>query len=381
MELYNHHVGFALTVTACSVPMAMPRRVLMAGNEAAAEAAIRADCRFYYGYPITPQNELTAYMAKRMREVGGTFIQAESELAAINMVYGSAAAGARVMTSSSSPGISLKQEGISYIAGSELPAVIVNVARGGPGLGDISPAQSDYFQAVKGGGHGDYHCIVLAPCSVQEFADLVMDAFDLADIYRTPVMVLADGQLGQMMEPVAFKPRKRRKLPPKDWALTGAKGRPRNIVKSFYPVKGELEEFNKHLQQKYRGIERKEQRAPRYGPADAPITLVAYGTSARICREALRVGAESGIRLQLIRPITLWPFPVKAVSAAAERTRAFLVVEMSTGQMVEDVRLTVEGRRPVYFYGRTGGGVPTSTEVLREVKKIMRKLKLTRKAP
>jgi len=352
-------------------------RVLMAGNEAAGEGAIRAGCRHYYGYPITPQNELTAYMARRMHEVGGTFIQAESEISAINMVYGTAAAGARAMTSSSSPGISLKQEGISYLAGSELPAVIINVQRGGPGLGDISPSQSDYFQATKGGGHGDYKIIVLAPYSVQEFYDLVYEAFDLADLYRIPVMVLADGQLGQMMEPVELRDRPRRKLPRKDWALTGASNRPRNIVKSFYPVKGELEEFNKRLQKKYRLIERREVRFERYGKREADVTLVAYGTVARICREVLR-SAPSEFNLQLIRPITLYPFPKRAIANAAKRTAAFLTVEMSAGQMVEDVRLAVEGVRPVYFYGRMGGAVPTASEVLREVRRIIRRMKRRR---
>lgn len=351
--------------------MQMAERRLMAGNEAAGEGAIRAGCRFYYGYPITPQNELTEYLAARLAEVGGTFIQAESEIAAINMVYGTAAAGERAMTSSSSPGISLKQEGISYLAGSELPAVIINAQRGGPGLGDISPSQSDYFQSVKGGGHGDYHILVLAPYSVQEFADLVYDAFDLADLYRIPAMVLADGQLGQMMEPVQFQDRKRRALPRKDWALTGARnGRERNIVKSFYWIKGDLERFNLHLQEKYREIQRKEVRVETYDLDGAEIALVAYGTSARICREVLRIAKGQGVRVGLLRPITLWPFPTEKIRELAESVKAFLAVEMSYGQMVEDVRLAVEGRRPVHFYGRGGGAVPTSKEVLAEVIRI-----------
>lgn len=345
----------------------MSQKVLMTGNEAAAEAAIRAGCRFYYGYPITPQNELTGYMAVRMPEVGGTFIQAESELAAISMVFGSAAAGGLAMTSSSSPGISLKQEGISYLAGAELPAVIVNVQRGGPGLGDISPAQSDYFQATKGGGHGDYHCIVLAPHTVQEFADLMYDAFELTQRWRTPVIVLADGLLGQMMEPVEFPDRSPTPPHPKPWALTGAKGRPRNIVKSFYPVKGELEEFNKHLQQKYALIREREPRAQEVAVEDAEILLVAYGTSARICRETIRNARTKGLRLGLIRPITLWPFPTDTIRGVAEKVQAILVVEMSAGQMVEDVRLAVEGRCPVAFYGRTGGAIPTTREILEAV--------------
>ena len=348
----------------------MAEKVLITGNEAAAEAAIRAGCRFYYGYPITPQNELTGHMAVHMHEVGGTFIQAESELAAISMVFGSAAAGARAMTSSSSPGISLKQEGISYMAGAELPAVIVNVQRAGPGLGDISPSQSDYFQATKGGGHGDYHCIVLAPHTVQEFADLMYDAFDLADLYRTPVIVLADGLLGQMMEPVEFREPPKPALPAKPWALTGAKGRPPNIVKSFYPVKGELEQFNKRLQEKYALIRKKEPRAQEVDVKGAEVLLVAYGTSARICREAMRAAKAQGLRLGLIRPITLWPFPTATIRRAAEKVQAILVVEMSAGQMVEDVRLAVEGRCRVEFFGRTGGAVPTAAEVLEAAKAL-----------
>jgi len=359
--------GVPLSTGSC-----MAERRLMAGNEAAGEGAIRAGCRFYYGYPITPQNELTEYMASRLAEVGGTFIQAESELAAINMVYGSAAAGARAMTSSSSPGISLKQEGISYLAGSELPAVIINAQRGGPGLGDISPSQSDYFQSVKGGGHGDYHIIVLAPYSVQEYGDLVYDAFDLADTYRIPVMVLADGQLGQMMEPVEFQDRESLDMPPKDWALTGAKdGRERNITKSFYWIKGDLEKFNLKLQAKYDEIRRKEVRFETYDVEDADLVLVAYGTSARICREVLELGRRSGYRVGLLRPITLWPFPTKQLQEMAESVERFLVVEMSYGQMVEDVRLAIEGQRPVDFYGRSGGAVPTSKEILGEVVRIM----------
>src|SRR3990167_5160429 len=265
---------------------------LLTGNEAAAEAAIQAGCRYYYGYPITPQNELINYMSIRMPEVGGAFIQAESEIAAISMVHGSAAAGGRAMTSSSSPGISLKQEGISYLAGSELPCVIVNIQRGGPGLGDIAPSQADYFQAVKGGGHGDYHTIVLAPSSVQEMADLVFDAFDLADCYRNPVMILGDAQLGQMMEPVVFNKEYKPPLSRKDWALTGADGRKRNIVKSFYPVKGELEEFNAKLQKKYRQIKAEEVRYEEINIENADIVIVAYGTCARICKEFLKKGQQ-----------------------------------------------------------------------------------------
>jgi 2-oxoglutarate ferredoxin oxidoreductase subunit alpha len=330
-----------------------------------------AGCRFYYGYPITPQNEILTHMAIRMPQVGGTCIQVESELAAINMVYGSAAAGARTMTSSSGPGISLKQEGISYLAGSELPCVIVNVQRGGPGLGDISPSQSDYFQAVKGGGHGDYHTIVLAPSSVQETADLVFDAFDLADSYRNPVMILGDAQLGQMMEPVVFNKKRKPNLPAKPWALTGARGRKKNIIKSFYPVKGELEEFNAKLQKKYREIEAEEVRYEEINVKKADIVIVAYGTCARISKEIVKKGEKLNIRIGIIRPITLWPFPCDIIQRVSERVQAILTVEMSAGQMVEDIRLSVSGRCPVHFYGRTGGGIPSPNEIFEKILEII----------
>lgn len=349
----------------------METKHLLTGNEAAAESAIQAGCRFYYGYPITPQNELINYMASRMAQVGGAFIQAESELAAINMVYGSAAAGARAMTSSSSPGISLKQECISYLAGSELPCLIINMQRGGPGLGDISTSQADYFQAVKGGGHGDYHLIVFAPASVQETADLVYEAFDIADRYRNPVMILGDAQIGQLMEPVVFQKERKTQLIKKDWALTGAKARKRNIIKSFYPVKGELEEFNKHLQAKYREIERNEVRFEDIDVSHAEIILVAYGTTARICKEVLKRCRESSLPVGLIRPISLWPFPKDIIRKVSERLRAILTIEMSAGQMVEDVRLAVEGRCPVHFWGRTGGGIPTPNEIFKETVKLI----------
>lgn len=344
---------------------------LMTGNEAAAEAAIVAGCRYYYGYPITPQNELINYMSMRMPQIGGSFIQAESEIAAINMVYGSAAAGARAMTSSSSPGISLKQEGISYLAGSELPCVIVNIQRGGPGLGDISASQADYFQAVKGGGHGDYHTIVLAPSSVQEMADLVYDAFDLADKYRNPVMILGDAQIGQLMEPMEFHKRPKKNLPQKTWSLTGAEGRKRNIVKSFYPVKGQLEEFNAHLQRKYKTIEEHEVRYETVNTHKADIVLVAYGTSARVCADVVRKSRQLEFKVGLIRPITLWPFPKEIIRKISEKVQCILTVEMSAGQMVEDVRLAVEGKCPVHFYGRTGGGVPTSTQVIKKIVEVV----------
>ena len=346
------------------------QRVLMAGNEAAAEAAIRAGCRHYFGYPITPQNELTAYLAREMPLAGGTFIQAESELAAISMVYGASAAGRRAMTSSSSPGISLKQEGISYLAGSELPAVIVNVQRGGPGLGDIRAAQSDYFQATRGGGHGDYRTLVLAPASVQEMADLVMLAFHLADKYRNPVLVLADAQLGQMMEPLAFKEPREEPLPVKDWALTGARGRPSRTVKSFYWLPGDLEAFNEKLAAKYARIQAREVRYEALFCEDARWVLVAYGASARVAKQVVVEARGRGEPVGLLRPITLWPYPTEPLRELAARVEGFLVVEMSRGQMVEDVRLAVEGRAEVAFFGRTGGGIPTAGEVAGELSRL-----------
>jgi 2-oxoglutarate ferredoxin oxidoreductase subunit alpha len=343
----------------------------MDGNSAIGEAAIRAGCQCYFGYPITPQNELTEYMAAHLgRKKGCTFIQAESELAAINMVFGASLAGVRVMTSSSSPGISLKQEGISYLAGSELPAVILNVQRGGPGLGDIRVAQSDYFQATRGGGHGDYRTIVLAPAGVQEMADFVMLAFYLADKYRNPVLVLADAQLGQMMEPLAFADLNEEPLPPKDWALTGARGRPSRIVKSFYWLPGDLEVFNQRLAEKYARVQAAEVRYQAISCDDARWVLVAYGASARVAKQVAVEARRQGEPVGLFRPISLWPFPSQALRELAERVRGFLVVEMSLGQMVEDVRLAVEGAAPVAFFGRTGGGIPTAEEVARELRRL-----------
>lgn len=347
-------------------------KILMKGNEAIGEAAIKAGCHYFFGYPITPQNELPEYMSKRLPEVGGVFVQAESEVAAINMVYGAAGAGARVMTSSSSPGISLKQEGISYIAGAELPCVIVNIVRGGPGLGGIQPAQSDYFQATKGGGHGDYRLIVLAPASIQEMVDLVQDAFDLADKYRNPVMVIGDGMLGQMMEPVEFKERKKADLPPKDWATTGMRERETpNVVNSLYLAPEELEKHNWRIHEKYQQIKANEVRYEKINCEDADVIAVAYGTTARIVRSAMEKASAEGIKVGLIRPITLWPFPYQAIEEVASVPKAFLVVEMSTGQMVEDVRLAVNGRKPVHFYGRTGGMVPTPDEIAAKVREIL----------
>ena len=363
----------------------MSEKVLITGNEAIAEGAICAGARFYAGYPITPQNEIPAYMAKRMPEVGGVFIQSESELAAISMVMGASAAGFRALTSSSSPGISLKQEGISYIAGAELPAVIVNIMRAGPGLGNIWPAQSDYFQATKGGGHGDYRNIVLAPASVQEAFDLTQLSFDLADKYRNPVMVLGEGLLGQMMEPILVPrssflvPREENKQSTKHearstktWALTGCKDRKPNLVASFRMREGEMEKHNKHLKEKYDEIESKEQRFEVLDIADANTIIVAYGTMARIAKGAIKTLRAKNIKVGLIRPITLWPFPKYVFERIAQNAgrRTFLVVEMSNGQMVEDVRLAVNGKSPVDFLGRTGGGVPTEEEIIKKITKI-----------
>lgn len=346
----------------------MNKRILITGNEAIGKAAIDAGCDFYAGYPITPQNELTAYMAKYMPENNRIFIQAESELAAISMIHGASAAGARVMTSSSSPGISLKQEGISYIAGSELPAVIVNIMRGGPGLGNIAPSQSDYFQATKGGGHGDYRNIVLAPATVEEAMSLTHLAFDLADQYRNPVIILGDGILGQMMEAVQV-PKYEKKFFAKPWALNGAKGRERNIVKSFFLQEGKLEGFNLKLQKKYALIKENESRVEIINK-NADIFLVAYGSMARICKSVV---SNSKLNLGLIRPITLWPFAYEEIKKLAVDKKIFLTVEMSSGQMVEDVLLAVEGKSPVYFYGRSGGGIPKEEEILDYLNKILEK--------
>ncbi|NLY43637.1 MAG: 3-methyl-2-oxobutanoate dehydrogenase subunit VorB [Clostridiaceae bacterium] len=349
----------------------MSEKVLMKGNEAVAEAAIQAGCRYFFGYPITPQNEIPEYMAKRMPKVNGVYLQAESEVAAINMVYGAAGAGARVMTSSSSPGISLKQEGISYLVGSDLPCVIVNMVRGGPGLGGIQPAQSDYFQAVKGGAHGDYYLVVLAPSSVQEAVDLTMEAFDIADMYRTPVIILGDGMLGQMMEPVQFHQYKGRNLPAKDWATTGTNNsRKRNIINSLFIDPQELENLNIERFNRYKQIQEKEVKFESVNCEDADVVLVAYGTTARVAKSAMSRARAEGLKVGLIRPITLWPFPVQVFQQVARTAKAFLAVEMSMGQMVEDVRLAVNGLKPVYFYGRTGGMVLTPMAIVEEIKKI-----------
>jgi 2-oxoglutarate ferredoxin oxidoreductase subunit alpha len=359
-------------------------KILITGNEAMAEGAIQGGCRFYAGYPITPQNEIPAYMARRMPKVGGVFIQAESELGAINMVFGAAASGGRAMTSSSSPGISLKQEGISYIAGAELPAVIVNVMRGGPGLGNISPSQSDYFQATRSGGHGDYHCIVLSPSTVQEAYDLMPLAFGLADKYRGPVIILTDGMLGQMMEPLRLSGKnnlktENRKLKTKKWALTGCKGRRPNVIRSLYLKEGALEKVNLRLQKKYKMIQDVEQRYEGLNLSDAEIILVAYGTMSRIAKSAMHKLREKGKKVGLIRPITLWPFPQnifkrtmdKRLPAGRRGQRTmFLAIEMSYGQMLEDVRLALDGKASVEFLGRAGGGIPMEEEIIKKFKSL-----------
>jgi 2-oxoglutarate ferredoxin oxidoreductase subunit alpha len=344
---------------------------LLTGNEAIAEAAIKAGCRYFFGYPITPQNKIPEYFSKRLPEVGGVYLQAESEIAAINMVFGAAGAGARVMTSSSSPGISLMQEGISYIAAAELPCVIVNIMRGGPGLGGIQPAQSDYFQATKGGGHGDYHLLVLAPSTVQEAANLTMQAFDLADKYRNPVMILGDGYIGQMMEPVRIREKEGKSPKDKSWALTGAKGRSRNLIRTCYLNPKELEQHNRKIHNKYEAMMKDERLSETY-ETDADIIIVAFGTVARISKTAIDILRSKGLKVGLMRPITLFPFPSSEISMMADDDKKFIVIEMNMGQMVEDVRISVRGKSEVHFYGRTGGVVPTSEEIVRVVQKIVR---------
>ena len=350
----------------------MAQKVLMKGNEAMAEAAMRAGCRHFFGYPITPQTEVAAYMAKMMPKVGGTYLQAESEVAAINMVYGASAAGARVMTSSSSPGISLKSEGISYMAGADLPGVIINVQRGGPGLGGIQPSQADYWQATKATGHGDFQIVVFAPSTVQEMADYAFEAFDVADRYRVPVMILADGMLGQMMEPVvlpeAIDPAT---LPAKSWATDGhGHARPLTVANSLYLTAAALVDLNRERYERYDAIKAAEQRAECYRTEDADIVLVAFGGAARVARSAVNAARERGIKAGLVRPITLWPFPEDALAEALGRGKAALVVEMNMGQMVEDVRLVANGTVPVEFYGRTGGVIPAPEEVLAAVEAL-----------
>jgi len=351
-------------------------KVLMKGCEAIGEAAIRAGCRNFFGYPITPQTEVPEYLAKRFPEVGGEFVQAESEVAAINMLYGGAGVGKRVLTTSSSPGISLMAEGLSYAASSHLPMVLVNIVRAGPGLGGILPAQSDYLQATKGHGHGDYRIIVLAPASVQEAVDLIVEAFDLADRYLTPVMVMGDGMIGQMMEPVDFPPmRDLASLPEKTWAATGAKGRAPNIINSLYLKEETCNANNWKLKAKYDEIEKKEKRFERYAcqSRELDVLVIAYGTMARICKTAADELREKKVRVGVFRPISLWPYPYEALWETAEKARKVLVVEMSTGQMIEDVRLAVLGRKPIEFYGLTGGLVPSPENVEENIRKVMKK--------
>lgn len=355
----------------------MAKRVMFTGNDAVGEGAIRAGCDCYFGYPITPQNELTAYMATHMLEHQRVFIQAESEVAAINMVLGAAAAGKRAMTSSSSPGISLKQEGISYLAGAQLPAVIVNVQRSGPGLGGIDPSQADYWQATRGGGHGDYRTIVLAPAGVQEMHDLTAEAFDLADRFRMPALLLADGRIGQMMEPIRLLDPNRKPpadLPAKDWALTGASQRQRRIIRSYYGVTEELIENNRRIQANITAAEQYCLRYESYLADDAELLLVGYGTSARICRQVARDLRAGGRRVGVFRLISLWPFPSQALVEAAEPAKSLLVVEMSAGQMVEDVRLAVNGRRPVELVSFIGGADPTVAEVAAKAETLAKRV-------
>ena len=346
---------------------------LMKGNEALAEAVIRAGCRGYFGYPITPQSEILEYLADEGRKRGMVVMQVESELAAINMVYGAAGAGARVMTSSSSPGISLMQEGLSYIASAELPCLIVNVNRGGPGLGTIQPSQGDYFQATKGGGHGDYHLIVLAPATVQEMADFVFDGFDLAEKYRNPVMILADGALGQMMEKVVFREYDAKDHEPhKPWATTGKTAdRERNIITSLFIQPEKMEGVNRKLQSKYTFVNEEEVRYELVAVEDAEILVVAYGLSARICQRAIEMARSRDIKVGLLRPMTLYPFPYAKVAEISERIKEVLVVELNSGQMIEDVRLGVNGKVPVDFYGRMGGVIPPPDEVLKKINQMM----------
>jgi 2-oxoglutarate ferredoxin oxidoreductase subunit alpha len=344
--------------------------MLVKGNEAIAMGAIEAGCRFYFGYPITPQNDIPEFMSRHLPEAGGTFLQAESEIASINMLLGAAATGARAMTSSSSPGISLKQEGISYLCGSQIPGVIVNMSRSGPGLGGISPSQGDYFQATRGGGHGDYRTIVLAPHSVQECYDLTMRAFDLADRYRNPVVILGDALLGQMKEPIL--PRKQRKIEfEKDWALTGAKRRKPRLLKSLYLNDGELTDYNWLLYRKYQSM-KKEIRYETASVDDAKLIVVAFGSVARILKNAVAMAREKGMAVGLFRPITLYPFPYTALKNLADGRRRFMALELSTGQMVEDLQLAV-GSDVVDFYGRPPGSIPSPDELFKELRKVYKK--------
>ena len=347
-------------------------KILMKGNEAFGRAAIQAGCHYFFGYPITPQSELPEYLSRELPKVGGAFVQAESEVAAINMVYGAGGSGTRVMTSSSSPGVALKQEGITYCAGAEVPCVVLNVMRGGPGLGTIQPSQSDYYMATKGGGNGDYRTPVFAPASVQEAVDMIIEAFDVADLYRTPVMVLADGMIGQMMEPVDFdKERKTREIPQKTWATTGTKGqRKPNVINSLYLQSEELEQHNLKLEKKYKEIEENEVQYEMYHTEDAELVFVAYGTVSRIVKTTVDQLREEGYKVGLIRPKTLWPFPKEAFKQIPN-AKNLLVVEMSLGQMIDDVKLASECKLPVEFYGRSGGMIPSPAAIGQKAKEII----------
>ena len=343
--------------------------MLSKGNEAIAMAAMDAGCLLYFGYPITPQNDIPEFLSKHLHALGGEFIQAESEIASINLLLGASATGARAMTSSSSPGISLMQEGISYMAGSELPAVIINISRSGPGLGGISPSQGDYFQSTRGGGHGDYRVIVLAPSTVQEMYDLTFLAFDLADKYRNPAMILGDALIGQMKEPLLRKKPERMNLPAKTWALTGAEGRKPNLLKSLYLQDGALSEHNWKLYQKYEQMKENEVRFETYRAEDARLLIAAFGSIARISKTSVEMARQEGMKVGLVRPITLYPFPERVVERLSKRVKTFLTVELNTGQMVEDVRLSVDRDARVFFYGRPPGSLPTPEDILEEIKK------------
>ena len=347
-------------------------KILMKGNEAFGKAAIEAGCHYFFGYPITPQSELPEYLSRELPKVGGAFVQAESEVAAINMVYGAGGTGTRVMTSSSSPGVALKQEGITYCAGAEVPCVVLNIMRGGPGLGTIQPSQADYYMSTKGGGNGDYRTPVFAPASVQEAVDMIIEAFDVADVYRTPVMVVADGMIGQMMEPVDFdKERKTRELPEKTWAANGTKGeRKPNVINSLYLQSEELEQHNLKLEKKYQAIEENEVQYEMYNTEDAELVFVAYGTVSRIVKTTVDQMREEGHKVGLIRPKTLWPFPNKAFKEIPS-AKNLLVVEMSLGQMIDDVKLACECKLPVDFYGRSGGMIPSPAEIANKAKEII----------
>ena len=347
-------------------------KVLMKGNEAIGAAAIAGGCKFFFGYPITPQSELPEYMSRELPKVGGVFLQAESEVSAINMVYGAAGAGVRVMTSSSSPGISLKQEGISYIAAAELPCLICNIMRGGPGLGGIQPSQTDYFQATRGGGNGDYRLLAFAPANIQEMVDLIIEGFDLADLYRNPVMICGDGMLGQMMKPVEFKTHTKRELPEKTWATTGTQGKRKpNIINSLYLEASILENHNKHLIEKYNTIKEKEVRVEAFGLEDAQLVFSAYGTTSRIVKSAMKMLQDEGYKVGLIRPITIWPYPYETFKQINENCKDILVVEMNTGQMTDDVKIAVARKQKVHFYGRQGGMIPSPEEIADVARKLL----------